>query len=278
MAKRPKKQQEEAGKSGPQVPPDPGTLRRVFGALHGFTEWLEAELEDAIGAARLRQLQAARHAIQAARFLDQRYIQAGCKPGAKITKPTGLTVEPDLTLGLKYVDADALRESIHVLAGAVEALEPFEGERFLRKPIGRQAKIREETQPAPGEPGPESAALAALEGGATALAGVFRDVVAKFAERVTSIRPGARAGRDEVQGMSPQQVAKRLRVSADKVRDWINKGELKAVNVANRDSSRPRWRISEDAIRDFENKRQASTPPSAVQRRKKNDDGIIEFF
>jgi len=68
-------------------------------------------------------------------------------------------------------------------------------------------------------------------------------------------------------------------VKRDKVRDWIKSGQLLATNVAKRPDGRPRYRISEEAIQDFEKKRKGGASPAPPRkRRKKPDDGVIEFF
>jgi len=43
------------------------------------------------------------------------------------------------------------------------------------------------------------------------------------------------------------EFAKLMKVSADKVRDWINSGKLFAINVASDDTPRPQWRIPIDS-------------------------------
>ena len=43
--------------------------------------------------------------------------------------------------------------------------------------------------------------------------------------------------------LTTRQVAVHLGVCADKVLNWIRSGELRAIDVANRGSTRPRYRI-----------------------------------
>jgi len=50
------------------------------------------------------------------------------------------------------------------------------------------------------------------------------------------------------------EVAKRYRVNATHVITWIANGDLVAINTSNT-SQRPRWKISEQALADFEKKR-----------------------
>ena len=52
--------------------------------------------------------------------------------------------------------------------------------------------------------------------------------------------------------LTPPELAKLWRVSPEKVIAMIRGGQLAAVNLASRGSRRPRYRISRDAIRAFE--------------------------
>jgi hypothetical protein len=60
-------------------------------------------------------------------------------------------------------------------------------------------------------------------------------------------------------------------VSADKVRAWINAGELPATNVAGNGAIRPRWRIDELDLKTFEKSRQLTKAAPRVRRRRKSD-------
>lgn len=71
---------------------------------------------------------------------------------------------------------------------------------------------------------------------------------------------------------TPNALATRLGIKSDKVRAWINAGQLLAVNVAeNPNGQRPRWRIAESEVDRFLQSR--SNMPAAktktVQRRRK---------
>ncbi len=78
--------------------------------------------------------------------------------------------------------------------------------------------------------------------------------------------------------LTPPQIAKRLNVSPDKVRSWIAKGELNATNVATGKTGRPRYRVSETDLADFQKKRQPSKPSPKPPRRQKKEPHVIEFF
>ena len=70
-------------------------------------------------------------------------------------------------------------------------------------------------------------------------------------------------------GWTVRDVALRYRVSRDKVRSWIRRGELRAVNTATALCGRPRWVVSTDALAEFETLRAASplTKPTTRRRR-----------
>jgi len=63
------------------------------------------------------------------------------------------------------------------------------------------------------------------------------------------------AKRTNRRNLTPPEVAERLGVAPEKVVAWIRKGELRAINVANRGCVRPRYSISPEALEDFENSR-----------------------
>jgi hypothetical protein len=71
-------------------------------------------------------------------------------------------------------------------------------------------------------------------------------------------------------------VAQRLRVGPDKVRAWINGGELRAVNTAAVLCGKPRWVISPDALAEFEKRRGGRPPPKPVRRKKRTD--LVDYY
>jgi excisionase family DNA binding protein len=79
--------------------------------------------------------------------------------------------------------------------------------------------------------------------------------------------------------LTPPQAARRLQVSADKLRGWILAGELRAVNVAARRSGRPRWRIDPVDLEQFLAARSAQGPlPAGPRPRRRRDPAVIEFY
>jgi excisionase family DNA binding protein len=70
-------------------------------------------------------------------------------------------------------------------------------------------------------------------------------------------------------GLTVAEVARRYRVSRDKIRLWISKGELAVVNTAGVGCGKPRWVVSPDALAAFEKRRQGGPVPTRPQRRKR---------
>ncbi len=83
--------------------------------------------------------------------------------------------------------------------------------------------------------------------------------------------------------LTVQDVADRLRVDPAKITRRIRAGELRALNVANPGSRRPRYRIDPDALAEFEESISAATTsstPPAQRRRKKSTlpAGFVRYF
>lgn len=76
---------------------------------------------------------------------------------------------------------------------------------------------------------------------------------------------------------TPPELAREWGVSPDKILGWIRSGELRAVNMAQSQSGRPRYRIDAEAIQDFKAKRANHSPPPQTRRRRRPS-GVIEFF
>jgi hypothetical protein len=70
-------------------------------------------------------------------------------------------------------------------------------------------------------------------------------------------------------GLTVADVAKRYRVGPDKVRSWITRGELAAVNTAAALCCKPRWVITPEALTAFERPRSGGPAPKQSQRRKR---------
>jgi hypothetical protein len=82
------------------------------------------------------------------------------------------------------------------------------------------------------------------------------------------------------QWLTPPALAAHWGVDPAKVIGWIVAGELAAINAATSlSAARPRYRISQQAIADFERRRAVTPPPPQTTRRKQKRTGEIkEFF
>jgi excisionase family DNA binding protein len=70
-------------------------------------------------------------------------------------------------------------------------------------------------------------------------------------------------------GYTPNELARVLRVSPDRVRAWIKSGELGAIDTARIRCGRPRYVILPRHVAAFERARQTATPAMPAQRRRK---------
>jgi excisionase family DNA binding protein len=77
-------------------------------------------------------------------------------------------------------------------------------------------------------------------------------------------------------GLTVADVARRYRVGADKVRAWIARGELPAVNTATALCGRPRWVLLPETLVAFEQRRQATVAAKPPRRRKR--DYAIDYY
>jgi hypothetical protein len=71
-------------------------------------------------------------------------------------------------------------------------------------------------------------------------------------------------------------MARRYRVSEDKVRAWIVRGELTAVNTATALCGKPRWVIPPEAMAEFERRRAGGPLPKPIRRRRRRE--LIDYF
>ena len=74
------------------------------------------------------------------------------------------------------------------------------------------------------------------------------------------------------------ELAHRWRVSCDKVRGWLARGELVGINIAADPlGRRPRWRIRESDVVEFEARRGVARADHRGRRRRQPAE-IIQFF
>jgi transposase len=78
-------------------------------------------------------------------------------------------------------------------------------------------------------------------------------------------------------GFTVAELAHRYRVSEERVRNWIRRGELRAINRRDTRSHRPSWVVTVEALQEFECGRQAAVvEPPKPKRRKRTEE--IDFF
>jgi predicted site-specific integrase-resolvase len=80
--------------------------------------------------------------------------------------------------------------------------------------------------------------------------------------------------------LRPREVAHQFQVKPGTVSAWIRNGTLRAVDVSERRSKRPRWRISPESIAEFLAVRSSrpSAPPTSRHRRPRKQEAVIQFF
>lgn len=78
--------------------------------------------------------------------------------------------------------------------------------------------------------------------------------------------------------LSVRDLCKRYGVTEHTVLGWIRSGELRAVNVGRQPGARkPRWRISETALAEFELARTPTPSQPRAARRKRSAD-VVKFY
>jgi hypothetical protein len=82
---------------------------------------------------------------------------------------------------------------------------------------------------------------------------------------------------NDTRAISPNAYARRLGVNVHKIISFIRSGELQALNLATDRAGRPRWKLTAEAIANFE-RRRAALPQPKLSRRRRKKDNVIEFF
>jgi hypothetical protein len=72
---------------------------------------------------------------------------------------------------------------------------------------------------------------------------------------------------DAPAGLTVTDVARRYRISPDKARAWIRRGELPAINTGT--AGRPRFVVTPEALAAFEQSRRAAASPPRPPRRRR---------
>ncbi len=78
-------------------------------------------------------------------------------------------------------------------------------------------------------------------------------------------------------GLTVADLARRYRVSEDKVRTWIKRGELRAINTASASCARPRFVVPPEALSAFEQRRAGSMAPNPPRKRRRQSHQI-DFY
>jgi hypothetical protein len=68
----------------------------------------------------------------------------------------------------------------------------------------------------------------------------------------------------------------RWRIGGDKIRAFIRRGELVAVNLALNLSARPQWRVTAESVEMFEQRRSSVPPPKPAKRKKRTD--FVDYY
>jgi hypothetical protein len=76
---------------------------------------------------------------------------------------------------------------------------------------------------------------------------------------------------------TPKELAERWRTSAESIIALIRAGRLRAFTLSPPGSPKPRWKISPDAIAEYE-ARHAARPPAKAPARRRRDPAVIEFY
>jgi len=82
---------------------------------------------------------------------------------------------------------------------------------------------------------------------------------------------------DDSRGLTVRDVARRYRVGEDKVRGWIRRGELRAINTAAVLCGKPRWVVMPEALAEFERRRTGGAPPKPARRRRRRTE-IVDYY
>ena len=69
----------------------------------------------------------------------------------------------------------------------------------------------------------------------------------------------------------------RFAVGEHTVLGWIRRGELVAIDVSRNQGGRPKWRVTEEALENFELLR-THQPPAPRRRRRKPATNIKQYF
>src|SRR5262249_10182210 len=79
-------------------------------------------------------------------------------------------------------------------------------------------------------------------------------------------------------GWTVSELARRFRVGEDRIRGWIKRGEMIALNVAEVKRGRPRFVVNTEEDERFEQGRWVAAPAKPAPRHKRRPAGQVDFF
>jgi transposase len=74
-----------------------------------------------------------------------------------------------------------------------------------------------------------------------------------------------------------REIRERYAVGEHTVLDWIRQGVMRAIDVSRKAGGRPKWRVTQEAMDEFEQSRTPTPLPPKAKRRKRPA-GVIEFY
>jgi hypothetical protein len=77
-------------------------------------------------------------------------------------------------------------------------------------------------------------------------------------------------------GYSVADLCRRWKIGGDKIRAFLRRGELVAINMATNLSGRPQWRITPESVERFEQRRSSAPPPKPARRRKRTS--AVDYY
>ncbi len=255
MARKSSQTKEPASAARRRAKPKPGHAserRRVHVAVHRFVGRLGIEVEDAIDAARARQLAPIRGILQNWRYLWRRYLAPEAVSRQQQTYPRPpigwVDIEPDLATGLALLDTREWNACYESLANAVRELEQYEGQPFKRKLpriiTGEDADV----VPTQIQDDSEDSLLNKVEQDARTIVALFNkleDSLAADAEAEPAAKPRNRGGgrrpdpaiekrnrdvaKDYNKGVTHDALAQKYRISATLVRTILSKARKQGL-------------------------------------------------
>jgi predicted site-specific integrase-resolvase len=83
----------------------------------------------------------------------------------------------------------------------------------------------------------------------------------------------------QLASLTVPQIAERFAVDRDCVTAWIKSGQLQAIDVSRHKARLPRWRVTPEALQEFEAARSSVQPKQVrTRQKKKNPAGFVEYF